>query len=388
MKIAILGYGTVGSGVYDIITNQTSPFLTNIKISKILIRKNKEKKLPIMTDSIDDIINDPEIELVVESMGGLTPAYEYIQSALTHKKHVVTANKMVLAQNLTEFQKLAKENNVFLSFEASTAGGIPWIASVEKARRIDNVSKFYGILNGTTNYILDSMDDKGEDFSVALKNAQNLGYAEADPSSDIDGIDVKNKVVISSAIAFNSIIDIEKFPCFGIRNISKTDIDYFKRDNLTIKLIGEAQRYQDKYEAFVMPNLFQRDTIEATVKRNLNIVTLYGSTIGELKFYGQGAGKFPTANAIIQDILDIFSKKTEYTIDINKKIFYDEALSKNKYVIRSCEKMDNSLFNTINKYHDYYYHHTNEITIHDMTQLVDIIERVDTKFFIVKFGNF
>jgi len=388
MKIAILGFGTVGSGVYDIITNQTSPLLANIKVAKILIRKGKEKKLPIMVDDITDIVNDPEIALVVESMGGLHPAYEYIKLALTHGKHVVTANKAVLARNIAEFEALAKENGVFLSFEASTAGGIPWIASVEKARRIDAVSRFYGILNGTTNYILDSMDEREEDFADALAKAQELGYAEADPSADIDGVDVKNKVVISCAIAFNSVVDIDSFPCFGIRNIDKRDIAYFKRENRIVKLIGEASRFGDKYEAFVMPNAFTRDAMEATVRRNLNIVTLCGSTIGELKFYGQGAGKFPTANAVIQDILDIFSEKTEYTIDVKRKIDYDDTQSKNNYVLRTDRALTNPLFRAVIPFEGLYYHHADGLTIREMRGLAEQAGEADKRFFIIKQADF
>ena len=388
MNIAILGFGTIGSGVYDIIAKKFSPFLQDINVTKILIRPGKEKKLQTMTSDFEDIVNDPSIDLIVETMGGIHPAYEYIRSALSHRKHVVTANKAVIAQYMNEFITIAQANNVFLSFEASTAGGIPWIASIQKARRIDNISKFYGILNGTTNDILDSMDEKNEGFATALANAQGLGYAEADPSADIDGIDVRNKVVISAAISFNYTIDIDKFPCFGIRNISKIDVDHFKQKDLAIKLIGEARRNGDKYEAFVMPDLFHRDTIEANVKRNLNVVTLYGDTIGELKFYGQGAGKMPTANAVIQDILDIYSKKAEYTIDVSKKASFCDTLNKNKYVIRTNKEMKIPAFIKIEEQSGLFYHYTDAITIADMQILANEALNIDKNFFIMKIADF
>ena len=384
MKVAILGFGTVGSGVYDIITKEAFPFYHDIKIEKILIRPNKAKTLPIMTDFIDDIINDNDINLVIECIGGINPALEYITAALKNKKSVVTANKAVIANNLETLENLARENGVFLSFEASTAGGIPWLASIEKARRVDTVSHFYGILNGTTNYILDTMDNNQEEFSTALGKAQELGYAEADPSADIDGIDVKNKVVISSAIAFNSIIDVNKILAFGIRNISKNDIDYFKEKNFSIKLIGEAQKIGNKYEALVIPNLFPRDSIEANVRRNLNIVTLQGDTIGELKFYGQGAGKLPTANAVVQDILDIHTKKVQHTLNTDAIIEYCDFLLKNKYYLRINQKIQNDLIENIEEFNGFYYHYTKDLTIKELIQLTDIFKMTDTNLFVIK----
>jgi len=384
MKVAILGFGTVGSGVYDIITKETFPFYNEIQVKKILIKPNKTRTLPIMTDSIDDVINDKEIDLVVECIGGINPALEYITAALKNKKNVVTANKAVIANNLKPLEKIARENGVFLSFEASTAGGIPWLASIEKARRVDKVSHFYGILNGTTNYILDMMNNNGEDFSEALKKAQELGYAESDPSADIDGIDVKNKVVISSAIAFNSIIDINKIPTFGIRNISEKDIDFFKEKNFSIKLIGEAQKIGNQYEAIVIPNLFSRDSIEANVKRNLNIVTLQGDTIGELKFYGQGAGKLPTANAVIQDILDIHTKKVQHTLNTNTSIEYCDFLLKNKYYIRTNKKIENILIEKSEEFSNNFYHYTKNLTIRELMQLTNDIQKEDKNLFVIK----
>lgn len=384
MNVAILGFGTVGSGVYDIITKETFPFYNEIKIKKIFVRSSRTKTLPIMTDSFEEIINDKDIDLIIECIGGINPAYDYIKSALLNKKSVVTANKAVIANNLRELEGIAKSNGVFLSFEASTAGGIPWLSSIEKASRIDKVSHFYGILNGTTNYILDKMDEFDEDFSVALIEAQKLGYAESDPSADIDGIDVKNKVVISSAIAFHSIAEVDKIPSFGIRYITKNDIGFFKNKNFSIKLIGEAQKIGNKYEAIVIPNLFSRDSIEANVKRNLNIVTLQGATIGELKFYGQGAGKLPTANAVIQDILDIYTKKITHTLNLEANLEYSDSMSLSKYYIRTNSIVENQLIQNHEEYNGQYYHYTNDISI---DQLIKLYNYFPKESFVVKERN-
>ena len=201
MKIAILGFGTVGSGVYDIIANSTTSELKNIEVKSVFARSRD--KMPLATNDINEILNDKEISLVVECLGGLTPAYEFIKKSLEHKKHVVTANKAVAAKYLNEFIALAKKNNVKFLFEASVGGGIPWLAGLEKAGRVDKINRIYGIFNGTSNYILDNMYRNNQEFDSTLKTAQNLGYAEADPSADIDGGDVVNKIILSNALGFN-----------------------------------------------------------------------------------------------------------------------------------------------------------------------------------------
>ncbi|HCO29182.1 MAG TPA: homoserine dehydrogenase, partial [Lachnospiraceae bacterium] len=194
MRVAILGYGTIGRGVYEIISQKATTYTSRMSVSYIWIRKGKEKVLPEMCDDFNKILADKEVEVVVEVLGGLEPARTMILEALRAKKHVVTANKKVVAAHLQEFLQVAKENEVQFLFEASTGGGIPWIRSVEKVKRIDEVSDFHGIFNGTTNYILDRMYKEGAEFDEVLKQAQQLGYAEHDPSADIDGIDIGNKL--------------------------------------------------------------------------------------------------------------------------------------------------------------------------------------------------
>lgn len=362
MKIAILGFGTVGSGVYEIAKN-----LKNIEVKKVL--EKDLNKINIATDNYDEIINDKEIELVVECMGGLHPAYEFIMQALKSKKSVVSANKAVIAKYLDEFLQAAKENNVEFRFEASVGGGIPCLAGIQKIRRVENIDKFYGIFNGTSNFILDNMYRFENEFFTTLKTAQELGYAEADPSADIDGYDVTNKVIISSALAYDGFIKNE-FPCFTMRNITKEDILYFKKKGLIAKYIGEATTVGNEYEASVMLNLFPTNALEGNVLSNYNIVTVQSHTMGEVKFYGQGAGKLPTANAIIQDILDIQANISFNPISIEKKYSYSAKLFKHRYVLRSNEELKGE-FDKIEKDGNNFYHYTKEITQADLLKVIE-----------------
>ena len=362
MKIAILGFGTVGSGVYEI-----AKTLKNIEVKKVL--EKDLNKINIATDNYDEIINDKEIELVVECMGGLHPAYEFIMQALKSKKSVVSANKAVIAKYLDEFLQAAKENNVEFRFEASVGGGIPCLAGIQKIRRVENIDKFYGIFNGTSNFILDNMYRFENEFFTTLKTAQELGYAEADPSADIDGYDVTNKVIISSALAYDGFIKNE-FPCFTMRNITKEDILYFKKNGLIAKYIGEATTVGNEYEASVMLNLFPTNALEGNVLSNYNIVTVQSHTMGEVKFYGQGAGKLPTANAIIQDILDIQANISFNPISIEKKYSYSAKLFKHRYVLRSNEELKGE-FDKIDRDGNNFYHYTKEITQEDLLKVIE-----------------
>ena len=362
MKIAILGFGTVGRGVYEI-----AKALKNIEVKKVL--EKDLSKIDIATDNYDEIINDKEIELVVECMGGLHPAYEFIMQALKSKKSVVSANKAVIAKYLDEFLQAAKENNVEFRFEASVGGGIPCLAGIQKIRRVENIDKFYGIFNGTSNFILDNMYRFENEFFTTLKTAQELGYAEADPSADIDGYDVTNKVIISFALAYDGFIKNE-FPCFTMRNITKEDILYFKKKGLIAKYIGEATTVGNEYEASVMLNLFPTNALEGNVLSNYNIVTVQSHTMGEVKFYGQGAGKLPTANAIIQDILDIQANISFNPISIEKKYSYSAKLFKHRYVLRSNEELKGE-FDKIEKDGNNFYHYTKEITQADLLKVIE-----------------
>ena len=334
MNIALLGFGVVCGGVYNILSK-----MPEYTVKKILIRNPAKKTMDCMTLEFADIENDKEIDLVVEAIGGLHPAREYILASLNAKKHVVTANKAVVAAYFEEFVAAAKENGVKFMVEATSGGGIPWIKNLQRVGRIDEVTELHGIMNGTSNFILSAMTSEGKDFNDVLKTAQELGYAEADPSADIDGDDVRNKCAISAAVAFGCHVDVNSILQSGIRHITKADIDWCKENGLVCKLFATAKREGDSFDAVVEPVLLSRDTVEANVPRNYNITCLYGETIGEVKLYGQGAGGFPTGNAIVQDIIDI-NTDNAFEIVFDKKLTKTETIT-GRYYIRIPEKVEN-----------------------------------------------
>ncbi|SER40928.1 homoserine dehydrogenase [Parafannyhessea umbonata] len=328
MKIAILGHGTVGRGVDEIITNR----LEEVEVARILElpdRLTDER----MTSDYSQIVGDPSIDLVVECMGGLEPAHTFIMDALAAGKSVVTSNKAVVAAYFEEFARQARTSGASLLIEASVGGGIPWIASIEKARRIDEVISFYGIMNGTTNYIVDAMVKEGADFEDVLRRAQELGYAERDPSADIDGIDVKNKTIISASVAFD-VACTSDFPVTGIRTLTKADLDALRKLGRGVKLLGRGVMEKGSYAVAVEPVAVPLDSLEANVPSNFNLVTFDATTVGELKFYGQGAGMLPTGNAMVQDVLD-FAAGRRPSYDFSSDLAYDPTLLTSDYVFRT-----------------------------------------------------
>lgn len=327
MKTAVLGYGTVGRGVVEIIEGS----VPSLEVSRILDLPENLCE-PRMTSDIADIIGDPEIEAVCECMGGIEPAHSYILAALEAGKHVVTSNKAVIAAYFDEFNRASQATGAALFIEASVAGGIPWIASLEKMRRVDGISRFSGIMNGTTNYIIDRMSKEGLDFGEVLATAQELGYAEADPSADIDGIDVCNKTIISASVAF-SVACTREFPVSGIRNLTKADMEFFRGRGRSIKLLGRGVCEDGRYAVAVEPVALPAGVLEAVVPDNFNLVTAYGETIGELKFYGQGAGSLPTGNAMVQDLLDCAAGRRP-VYDFSGEASYDASLLVSDYVFR------------------------------------------------------
>lgn len=328
MRIALLGHGTVGRGVDGIIRQRVE----GVEVTRILELPDRLTDSR-MTSDFDQIVSDPSIDLVVECMGGIEPAHTYIAAALSAGKHVVTSNKAVVAAHFAEFASLAEKNDVAFLIEAAVAGGIPWIASIQKVRRIDEVRSFSGIMNGTTNYIIDSMRREELDFDVALGRAQELGYAERDPSADIDGIDVANKTIISACVAFD--VDcVRDLPVTGIRTLTKADLDLFATRGLTVKLFGRGVCRDGKYAVAVEPVAIPVNSLEAAVPSNFNLVSLEGFTVGPLKFYGQGAGSLPTGNAIVQDVIDARAGRREH-YDFSRGFAYDPSLLLSDYVVRS-----------------------------------------------------
>ncbi len=302
MKIAILGLGVVGRGVYDIVQEELSP---EVEVKYILDLRPLEDIRCIHAKSIQEIVCDPEVDLVVETMGGLHPAYEFNTAALKAGKSVVTANKHFVSTYYRELHELAAEKGVFFEYTPSAGGGIPWLFNLSRTRRCGKIESFNGIINGTTNYILDKMTKTGTAFETALRSAQELGYAEADPSADIDGLDVQRKCAISANRAFDSVISPEDIPTAGIRFITDRDIAAFRERHLVCRLICCGREQEGKISAYVEPTLFAEDALEAHVPDNNNLITLNAKYAGRLSFYGQGAGRYPTAHSLVEDIRDI-----------------------------------------------------------------------------------
>lgn len=328
MKIALLGHGVVGRGVDEIISTR----IDGMEVSRILELPDRLTD-PRMTSRFEDIVEDPTIDAVVECMGGIEPAHTFIMAALDAGKSVVTSNKAVVAAHFEEFARAADERGVSLLIEATCGGGIPWIASIEKARRIDDITSFSGIMNGTTNYLVDTMAKTGEDFSTVLARAQVLGYAERDPSADIDGIDVMNKTIIAACVAFQTSC-VRRFPVTGIRTLTKADMRLFAGKGRVVKLLGRAVQKDGRYAVAVEPVALPQSSLEANVPANFNLVSLEGATVGPLKFYGQGAGSLPTGNAMVQDLLDLREGRRP-TYDFSHGICYDPTLLAGDYVLRT-----------------------------------------------------
>lgn len=302
MKLGILGHGVVGSGVTTILNSLNDE---DIEVKKILVKDTTEVINNKMTTNSDYIFDDTEIDTIVECMGGIEPAHEYAVKALKAKRNFITSNKKMLAHNFSELITLAKQNKVKLLFEASVGGGIPWIDSLKRIKRVDEISKIEGIFNGTTNYILTKMHKENVSFKEVLKSAQDLGYAEANPSDDIDGFDVKYKVMISSLVSYDALIELDEIATFGIRNIDKEDIAYAKDNNCVFKLVGSSYKVKDKIIAYVIPKLVKEDSLLANVNLNDNALSVTSSYLGTATFIGQGAGSLPTAHAVVQNIIDL-----------------------------------------------------------------------------------
>ena len=297
MNIAILGLGTIGSGVDELLKGND-----DICVKRILdIRAWQDN----MTTDINDIINDESIETVVETMGGVHPALDYALKCINSGKNYVTANKLLVSKCAKELQSAADKNGVALLFSAACGGGIPFLYNLMKTKQTDSIVKLGGILNGTTNFILDKLFCGSEDYEEALREAQALGYAERDPSSDVDGLDTMRKLMLSCAVAFGRMPLENSIPCYGISKITKTDVQYAKCKGGTIKLIAGAEISDGKLQTYVIPKLFDADSPEGSIRLNVNYAWYSGKRIGTFSFTGQGAGKFPTANNIIRDIYAI-----------------------------------------------------------------------------------
>ena len=300
MNIALLGFGVVGSGVYEWCRSRE-----DLHVCRVLIRSDKPEIAGIATRDFDDILHDPNIDVVAEVMGGLHPAYEYVTAALKAGKHVVTANKALIAAYYRELTALADVCGKALLCTAAVGGGIPWLVNLARCKKLDHICRLGGIMNGTSNFIMDAMHKSPVSFPVILKKAQELGYAEADPSADIDGNDIRRKLVISANIAFDALLNEEDIPMFGIRTVTDGDIRTFQSRGFVCKLLAEAAQAESGVCAYIEPTLVSASALEAAVPANFNLITYEGEQIGRQSFYGQGAGQMPTAANVVQDCLSI-----------------------------------------------------------------------------------
>ena len=326
MNIGLLGFGVVGRGVYEI--TQTRD---DMQVTKVLCLE--DIRLPD-AESVKDIkliVEDPSIDTVVEAMGGLHPAYEFVRAAIENGKNVVTSNKALVCSFYDELLPLAKEKGVSFRSTAAVGGGIGWLSELERARRVQEIKEVSGIMNGTCNYILDNMTRQGLPYDEVLKTAQQLGYAEADPSTDVDGIDTWHKVILSSNIAFGVTVDKSTVPVAGIRNIQAQDVENFKAHNLVCKLIATGRRTEKGYCIFVNPTLVKSGDLEAAVPMNYNLITFVGETSDRMSFYGQGAGRYPTAYNVVQDLVDVLEGKSFYA-PYGEKVASDSSVELNWYV--------------------------------------------------------
>lgn len=313
VQIALLGLGTVGTGVYKVLKAQKEEIShkvgTEIQLKKILVRNTKKaaEKLDdpsVLTTEWKSILEDPEISVVVEVMGGIEPARSYILDALHAGKSVVTANKDLLASHGKELMDAAAEAKADLLFEASVAGGIPIIRPLKECLAGNQISEVMGIVNGTTNFILTKMAEEGMEFQEALALATELGYAEADPTADIEGLDAARKMAILASIAFHSRVTFDDVYTEGITKITATDIRYAKEMGCDIKLLGMAKNTPEGIETRVQPMLIPSTHPLASVRDSFNAVFVHGDAVDDTMFYGRGAGELPTASAVVGDILD------------------------------------------------------------------------------------
>lgn len=370
LNIALLGLGTVGSGVVKIIEENRQQIKDTINkdivIKHILVR-DKSKKRPLnisqyhLTEDIDEILGDESIDIVVEVMGGIEPTVDWLRTAL--KKNVITANKDLLAVHLKLLEDLAESNGVALKFEASVAGGIPIVNAINNGLNANNISKFMGILNGTSNFILSKMTREQTNFEDALDEAQRLGFAEADPTDDVEGVDAARKVVITSYLSFNQVIKLNDVKLTGISGTTLSDINAADQLGFKIKLIGKGTYENGHVHASVEPTLIHKTHQLAAVENEYNAIYVVGDAVGDTMFYGKGAGSLATGSAVVSDLLNValffesnlhtlpphFELKTDETremmdgeepVVIQEKLNYYVVLQNNQLTV---EKIENDI---------------------------------------------
>ena len=330
MKIGLLGMGTIGSGVFEIAQK-----LAGVEVKKVLERRFQADYI---TDKIEDIVTDPEIELVVETMGGLHPAYEFAAEALNHGKHFVTANKLLVSAYGEELTALARKQGVAFLYGAACGGGIAYLANLKIAREIDRITALGGILNGTTNYILDAMQSQNMDYAQALSEAQALGYAERDPSSDVDGLDTQRKLILACSVGYDAYIKPEEIPTRGISAVLPVDVEYARSRGLVLRLCARAERSEaGAISAYVEPTLVSASAPEAAILTNVNYAWYSGENYGLMSYTGQGAGKLPTAANVLRDVQSVAAGARYMTSEACRAAAPDNASARHAYYLRTSD---------------------------------------------------
>lgn len=330
MNVAILGHGTVGGGVYQLLKDRP-----DITVKYVLDKVPIAELGAVSVTDFSVILEDGEVDTVVEVMGGLEPAFDYITAAMRAGKNIVTANKQLLAARYDELTALARETGVGFRSSAAVGGGIPWLPNLQRLKRIGAVNEVCGIMNGTTNYILSMMHKKGYDYESVLRDAQSFGYAEADPTADIEGLDVQRKLLLSANIAFDTSLTEQQVPAAGIAGVTREDIAGFNEMGYVCKLYATAKRVAEgAVLAVVEPTLFKAETLEAAVPANYNLITAVSEYAGRQSFFGEGAGRLPTAAAVVQDLLDLYEKKQGFYTQTAQPMPSNNMCEERRYYVR------------------------------------------------------
>ncbi|MEJ7538554.1 homoserine dehydrogenase [Staphylococcus lugdunensis] len=391
LNIALLGLGTVGSGVVKIIEENRQQIKDTINkdiIIKHILVRNKAKKRPInfqqyhLTEDVHEILNDDSIDIVIEVMGGIEPTVDYISRTLKSGKHVITANKDLLAVHLRLLEDLAEANGVALKFEASVAGGIPIVNAINNGLNANNISKFMGIFNGTSNFILTKMFQEHTSFEEALNEAQRLGFAEADPTDDVEGIDAARKVVITSYLSFNQVIKLNDVYIKGISETTLDDVLVADKLGYKIKLIGKGIYEHGKVHASVEPTLIHKSHQLASVDNEYNAIYVIGDAVGDTMFYGKGAGSLATGSAVVSDLLNVslFFESNLHTLPPHFELKTDQTK----------ELMDHEHLVTLQEKYSYFVVVNSSETLDKIKEIIksnlpfhksfDIIKRNDTTY--------
>lgn len=352
MKIAIMGFGTVGTGVEEILYKKKKDLLKNnfdIKIERILIKnKNKERKphdkTLIFTDDFDEILSSP-VDTVIDVTSNLEETYERIVKLMKSGKNIVTANKAVVSKYFEDLNELARENKVYFAYEAAVAGAIPIIHPLMEEVFFNDIYEISGILNGTSNYILSKMEREGLDYDEVLKEAQELGYAESDPSADVGGLDAMRKIRILSSLAYRAKISEDEIFTLGIDKVKKSDFDFAKDLGYSLRLLGKSSLSDGKINISVMPR-FLRDDFFANTFDGTNAIKVFGENFKSYELKGPGAGKLETADAIMRDLLRILTQREIKTFYQAENSYPVENNLEKKYYLR-CQKVSDELKNLI-----------------------------------------